>query len=170
MQKARRSEYYRRWYQANKEHAGVVDKEWKRKNPERVREIRRTCRQRHRRQIKEYERQRRARQNRKRYQYAWSGKRNTKLKPDVLSHYSNGKPTCACCGEEHLEFLTIDHIDGRKHVGHARAFGGTKLYSWLRKNGWPNGYRVLCQNCNSTLGFYHYCPHRAPSRLLALLQ
>lgn len=71
-----------------------------------------------------------------------------------------GGPRCACCGERTVEFLSLDHIDG----------GGTKqrridglvglaLYRALRKKGWPKGYRVLCHNCNQSLGYYGYCPH-----------
>jgi len=66
---------------------------------------------------------------------------------------------CVCCGENNLEFLCIDHINGggnkhRKKVGH----GGT-FYRWLRKNNMPEGYRVLCHNCNQSIGYYGYCPH-----------
>lgn len=64
-------------------------------------------------------------------------------------------------GEKHVEFLTIDHIDEtgsehRKEVG-----GGHSMYMWLRKNGYPkDNYRLLCLNCNCSLGFYGYCPHQ----------
>lgn len=58
-----------------------------------------------------------------------------------------------------MEFLAIDHIDGggtahRRQVGHGDAF-----YKWLRAAGLPAGFRVLCHNCNLSLGFYGYCPH-----------
>jgi len=37
------------------------------------------------------------------------------LKFEVFSHYSKGEPKCACCGEDaSLDFLTIDHMKGRK--------------------------------------------------------
>jgi hypothetical protein len=29
----------------------------------------------------------------------------------------------------------------------------------LARNGFPDGYRVLCHNCNMALGQYGYCPH-----------
>ena len=29
-----------------------------------------------------------------------------------LEYYSRGSPRCACCGESHIEFLVIDHING----------------------------------------------------------
>ena len=84
-----------------------------------------------------------------------------KLKIEVLSHYAGGLPKCACCDDLHIEFLGIDHIDGggakhRKKVG-----GSGQVYRWLRKNGYPKGYRVLCNNCNASFGLYGYCPHKS---------
>ena len=85
-----------------------------------------------------------------------------KLRLEVLSHYSNGELKCDCCGERQIEFLTIDHIkgDGAKHRKTIGATGGMKIYLWLRKQGYPKGYRVLCYNCNQSYGFYGYCPHK----------
>jgi hypothetical protein len=69
---------------------------------------------------------------------------------------------CKCCGERRLEFLSFDHIKG----------GGTKarkerpdhhsrnLYKSLVTNYDPDFFRILCHNCNSSLGYYGYCPHQ----------
>jgi hypothetical protein len=77
----------------------------------------------------------------------------------VLEHYSGTPPHCQCpgCTETHLEFLSIDHINGggRKH----RLSIGGGIYAWLRKNNYPDGFRVLCHNCNQSRGAYGYCPH-----------
>lgn len=82
-------------------------------------------------------------------------RKNRRLK--VLKAYSNGEIKCACCGEKEYEFLSIDHIDGggRKH----RAEIGPNIDRWLIKNNFPQGFRVLCQNCNFSIGVYKYCPH-----------
>jgi hypothetical protein len=79
----------------------------------------------------------------------------------VLSHYSGGSPSCACCGETIFQFLAIDHIDGgglksRKSLG---LRSSTQLYRYLENESFPPGYRVLCHNCNLAIGFYGYCPH-----------
>jgi hypothetical protein len=79
----------------------------------------------------------------------------------VLSHYSGGTPSCACCGESTFQFLALDHQNGgggkeRKSLGLRSA---TELYRFLENNGYPPGYRVLCHNCNLSLGFYGYCRH-----------
>ncbi len=34
------------------------------------------------------------------------------LRRGVIDHDSAGTYACSCCGESHLEFLVIDHIDG----------------------------------------------------------
>lgn len=84
-------------------------------------------------------------------------KRN--YKTNVFNHY--GGTVCVCCGEQTLEFLTIDHINGggRQHREEIGAIGGIALYRWLRKNNYPDGFQVLCFNCNCTKGRYGYCPH-----------
>lgn len=65
---------------------------------------------------------------------------------------------CACCSEDRIEFLAIDHINGggRKH---RKSIGGRNFYRWVRDSGFPGDFRVLCHNCNMSLGFYGYCPH-----------
>lgn len=91
---------------------------------------------------------------------------NHRRRHEVIYQYSDGKCCCSCCGEPRLEFLAIDHIDGggakhRKELGGGRsAHGGQRFYAWLRKNGYPSGYRVLCHNCNQSIGSFGYCPHQ----------
>jgi hypothetical protein len=69
-----------------------------------------------------------------------------KLRLEVLTHYSNGSLKCAVCGDDHLEFLGIDHINGggNKH----RIEIKTLFYKWLKVNNYPAGFQVLCSNCN----------------------
>ena len=64
----------------------------------------------------------------------------------VISYYGG---RCACCGCTDIRVLTIDHINGGGNE-HRRIMGyGSDTCSWLRKNGFPSGYQVLCLNCNS---------------------
>lgn len=87
--------------------------------------------------------------------------RKRKQRIEVLTHYSGGTPKCACCGVPELEFLAIDHVGGGGNA-HRKAIGrnsGAAFYDWLRKEGYPTGYQVLCHNCNSARGFYGICPH-----------
>ncbi len=92
----------------------------------------------------------------------WGKIYRRKLKIKVLAHYSGSEiPFCACCREDHLEFLTIDHIhgDGAEHRKTMANRGRNTMYRWLIQNGYPDGFRVLCYNCNCAMGFYGYCPH-----------
>jgi hypothetical protein len=116
-------------------------------------------------------------ENKAQHQLTYQNKRDKRLAEQrhqrkrrrllVIQHYG-GK--CACCGEINLEFLTVDHINGdgskhRRELGTKRktdgryCFGGSTLYLWLIKNKFPEGFRILCWNCNSSLGLYGYCPH-----------
>lgn len=91
--------------------------------------------------------------------------RNRAKRQACLDHYGGH---CACCGEKRVEFLAIDHVNGggskhRLELFGKRNAGGPAFYSWLKKNGFPTGYRVLCHNCNTSLGLYGYCPHQRDS-------
>lgn len=57
--------------------------------------------------------------------------------------------------------MAIDHTQGggKRHRAKLKTEGGRGFYHWLIKNGFPEGFRVLCHNCNNALGFYGYCPH-----------
>ncbi len=87
-------------------------------------------------------------------------KRNTcshfKLKCNVLYYYSkNEVPYCFWCGETDIDCLSIDHINGngtkhRKFLSEKNGyttFSGYIFYRWLRKEGYPKGFQVLCMNC-----------------------
>jgi len=88
-----------------------------------------------------------------------------KRKLRVLTHYGGSPPKCACCGESHSEFLSIDHINGCG-TKHSERIGktGDAFYLWLINNNFPSGYRVLCMNCNFALGLFGYCPHQKRER------
>lgn len=81
-----------------------------------------------------------------------------KLRMETFAAYGGAK--CVCCGVTYTEFLCLDHINGGGAKERMSEPGGHYLYRRLRKQGWPLGYRVLCFNCNSSLGFYGYCPHQ----------
>lgn len=82
----------------------------------------------------------------------------SKIKVIVFSHYCQNQIECECCGEKSVEFLSIDHIDGGG-TKHRKQIGRGNLYNWLVKNNFPEGYRVLCHNCNQAIGMYGKCPH-----------
>lgn len=78
-----------------------------------------------------------------------------RIKIEAFEAY--GGCVCACCNEGRLEFLSIDHINN-DGASHRKVIKGA-IYGWLKKNSYPDGFRVLCLNCNGSLGFHGYCPH-----------
>ncbi len=44
--------------------------------------------------------------------------------------------------------------------------GGVWFYQWLRSQGFPPGYQVLCGGCNLAKRADSECPHQAERRLL----
>jgi len=68
-----------------------------------------------------------------------------------------------CCGERHIEFLGLDHIndDGAAHRRDLGIGGGSSFYAWLRKTGYTYvGLVVACHNCNQARAMYGKCPHK----------
>jgi hypothetical protein len=91
--------------------------------------------------------------------YSEYGKR---LRDEVLSHYGKGDPKCACCGPVRQEALCVDHEFGGGNIERAkmgRLGFGRDFYRWLIRNGFPDGYRLLCHNCNFAFGANGSCPH-----------
>lgn len=77
----------------------------------------------------------------------------------VLLHYGGSPPRCACCGERCDEFLVLDHIKGRANYPHDKKYSGSSLIIWIIARHFPEGFRVLCHNCNMSISNYGYCPH-----------
>lgn len=82
-------------------------------------------------------------------------------KLEVLTHYSKGVPHCNCCDEYCIDFLSIDHIngDGNKQRKTLK-MTGIAFYRWLKRNNYPDGFQILCYNCNMAKGFLGVCPHK----------
>lgn len=135
----------KRYYEKHKEEIKTKHKEYRKKLGDKYLEMSRNrnriYRIRHRDRMKE-----RSKQNR------------IKIRNIVLNHYGN---KCACCGENKKEFLCIDHIKGKgcQERRNLRMNCGQNFYYYLIKNNFPDRYRLLCHNCNMSLGFYGYCPH-----------
>lgn len=94
-------------------------------------------------------------------------KERKKTKIIVLSHYSNLIPECLCCGEKQLKFLTIDHIDGCNKQQRKIHGQGARFYDWLKARKFPDGFQVLCFNCNSGRSINGgICPHEVNKNLI----
>lgn len=82
-----------------------------------------------------------------------------RLRLVALVAYSGSPPKCACCGNDDLRVLDIDHVrgDGAVHrrsmnvskaTGKPYRSGGYTIHLWLKNNGYPSGFQVLCSNCH----------------------
>lgn len=83
-----------------------------------------------------------------------------KLRHEIFMAY--GGYQCACCGEiKHPAFMHIDHINGggNEHRRQIGGHSGGKFYRWLKKNNFPEGFQVLCADCNTAKGYFGECPH-----------
>jgi hypothetical protein len=74
-----------------------------------------------------------------------------RLKERVFRHYSPElrcmNPNCEVVGgARDIHALSIDHINGGG-CQHRRQLGYINFYKWLEKNGYPEGFRVLCMSC-----------------------
>jgi len=105
-----------------------------------------------------------------------------KIRYDIFSTYSklhsnSDIPCCRCCGENnHLDFLNLDHIQGREKMdsikeltdlGYSSETKSEKLLSWVRKHNCllnleTDYFQILCSNCNFAKGMpknNNKCPH-----------
>ena len=96
---------------------------------------------------------------------------------NILQHYSkrhsnSNIPCCRCCGENyHIDFLEIDHIAGKKQMdlepelkklNYSSKLRNQNLHRWIIKNNFPDGFQILCTNCNFAKGMKknnNKCPH-----------
>lgn len=87
-------------------------------------------------------------------------RRNRERKAEVIRHYGG---ECRCCGLGELMFLTINHDNGGGKQHRKKTGGGSSFYRWLKREGLPGGFSVMCWNCNFSHGLYGYCPHEGVS-------
>ena len=73
----------------------------------------------------------------------------------ALEAYGN---KCACCGITEEAFLVLSYADGYEKATGPK-INSTALYHWLEKQNYPEGFQVLCANCN-TARTKGVCPHQ----------
>ena len=104
-------------------------------------------------------------------------KKNDDQRLKILQAYSkrlsnSDVPCCNCCGlNDHLDFLALDHVLGKKQmdsmpelvaIGYSSTLENNKLKDWIIRNNFPDGFQILCHNCNFAKGYPRNngkCPH-----------
>lgn len=87
-----------------------------------------------------------------------------RVKLEALAAYGG---RCACCGEDYLPFLSLDHVVGdgaaRRAEYKQRGLSGmtAQFAAQLRREGYPPKAQVLCMNCNQAKGTSLACPCRS---------
>lgn len=79
----------------------------------------------------------------------------------IAAFNAYGGCLCSGCGEQDLAVLSIDHIKGGG--GKHRQEVGANFYYWLKANRYPDGYRVLCMNCQFRAKVGKPLPHEGRS-------
>jgi hypothetical protein len=151
----------RTYTDAQREESRARAKAWREANREQHRAYANAYAKAHPDKMKAYRKTRREKLN------VYHNSRNRFLRIEAIKHYG-GK--CACCGETVIEFLQIDHINGGGHKHRKENGNGNSISGWLRKNNYPSGFRILCSNCNWSMGVHGYCPHHTNMTLSTIVE
>jgi hypothetical protein len=92
-----------------------------------------------------------------------------KLKLEMLEAFGW---KCSCCGQDHPQFLSLEHIQGiapyylgsskQRPVAGRKQTSTYQLYRMAKRDNWdPAKYECLCMNCNFADGHFGACPHRS---------
>ena len=145
------------YYLKNRDTVNAKKRLYQKNNKEKVRAYHRRYRDAHREQVRAYGAKHAAQ-----YQAMLNARSRAsqyKARMAAIQHYG-GK--CSCCGETEPKFLAIDHVGGGGNQ-HLKSLT-ISICAWLKKQGYPSGFRILCHNCNMARGFYGECPHETEVR------
>lgn len=87
----------------------------------------------------------------------WARQNPERRRTIALNHYyrlqdaailAYGGYQCSWCGIDEPMVLTLDHVNNDGNVKRKGEGQGAALYRGLRDRGYPDGYAVLCMNCN----------------------
>ena len=125
------------YYEKNKEKINEKHKKYNKENEKSVRLYLDGWKKEHAEQLKKYDK-------------IYHDKYKEKMKQqkiEAFDHYCG--QICCWCGENDFDVLSIDHInnDGNIHRKSGNK-GISNIYRWLKDNNYPEGFQVLCNNCN----------------------
>lgn len=146
LHRQRSREYYRR----NKTRVVARVADWQRRNPEKVLGHKEAYRLKHRDAIRAANREwmRRAYTNDAERARVYDRKRRAQTRLDVIMAYSGGTMRCVRCGFSDLRALQVDHINGGGQRQRMAFKNKDSFFISLKRLGFPEGYQVLCANCN----------------------
>jgi hypothetical protein len=90
---------------------------------------------------------------------------NHRKRQKVFAHYCAGEPHCMCpgCRTRYIGFLQLDHVNGWGRDSRRKlqlGNGGARYWKWIIENNYPDGFQILCANCNGmgAKGKKKHCP------------
>lgn len=88
----------------------------------------------------------------KKYYYDGPGKTKHQayhLSIKLAAFAAYGGAYCVQCGFDDHRALNLDHIAGGGTQDRRESLGSNTIYLRLKKDKYPEGFQVLCANCNS---------------------
>lgn len=79
---------------------------------------------------------------------AWDRQEQERLRLEVIDHYSKGTRKCTHCAYDNIKALCVDHIHNNGAEERHKLGRASQVLRYLRKNKYPEGYQILCHNCN----------------------
>ena len=148
------NEYQRKWYRKNRESALKSSKKWYQKNKKRMALWKKKYRAEN---IVRLLRREKERYDKNKTVFLENRKKLFRERRELIVKSYGGK--CVCCGESNFEFLALDHVNGGGRQDRIKNGPVNQEYYQIIKKNYPKKYRLLCHNCNQSLGYYKYCPH-----------
>ena len=124
------------------------DSKYREENKERLKEHNKQYREENKEKIKENGKQR-CEKNRE---------EDMNFRLHIIEYYGN---VCSCCGEDMIEFLSIDHKNNDGAEQRKTHGVGIVFYKWIIANDYPDDLQILCRNCNWGKRVNNgVCPHK----------
>ena len=160
LNKEKIKERSRNYRKLNKSQLKIYFKVYNLLNREKISSIKKAYRETHKEQFRKWQK---SYWNKNKTKCKFSGDLSRlRLKQQLVRAYGG---RCLCCGENRLQFLTLEHVNHNGSV-HRKLFPGGRVYYDLKRRGFPQeGYTILCWNCNCATKYGKVCPHKMSEEL-----
>lgn len=86
----------------------------------------------------------------------WGKATRDRERSKMISAYGG---RCRCCGLSVADYLQLDHVNGGGNKDRQdRKASGHRFWAQLRREGYPEGFQLLCANCHHMKSTGRLCP------------